>query len=40
MGLLVVLDIKKKANISVGPSYGNEENLITNSFRIFSQNIA
>lgn len=33
MGLLVVLDIKEKANISVGPSmssYGNEENMITN----------
>jgi hypothetical protein len=33
MGLLVVLDIREKANILVGPSmssYGNEENLITN----------
>jgi len=33
MGFIVVLDIKEKANIFVGPSmssYGNEENLITN----------
>jgi hypothetical protein len=33
MGILVVLDIKEKANILIGPSmssYGNEKKLITN----------